>query len=119
MKLTKRQIDNLYFDKLINSLEKDYKNWKHTRHGGAGWSWSEWFSPIYENENGQTITFGFTLNYNGAYINGRLGWVVSFLQAYNIFSPTTYKFWWLIRRMKKHLLQIERENHLEKLKNSL
>jgi hypothetical protein len=105
---------------MIDSLEKDYDQWKIKYCGGGpGDSWTEWHSPDYINKNGEKIQFAFTLNYNGAYINGRIRWTVGFLQNYNIFSHMTRRYKRALKRMKKHLRTIEKQERIERLMKSL
>lgn len=114
------QVNEFYFSRLIDSLERDYDQWemKHCG-GGPGWTWTEWHGPEYKNEAGERLQFAFTLNYNGAYINGRIGWTVSPLQYYNIFSYRTRRFRKAMKRMKKHLKYVELKQRTEKLIKSL
>jgi len=58
----KTEVDVLYFDKFIESLENDYKFWTmRPCAGGAGHSWTEFQSPDYANGTGNKISFAFTL----------------------------------------------------------
>jgi hypothetical protein len=115
-----KTINGFYFSRLIDSLEKDYDQWNIKYCGGGpGDSWTEWHGPEYTNKAGEILQFAFTLNYSGAYINGRIGWTIGFLQAYNIFSYQTRRFRRAIKRMKRHLRTIERQERVNKLMRSL
>lgn len=105
---------------MIDSLENDYDRWemKHCG-GGPGWYWTEYYGPIYTNESGIKIQFAETLNYTGAFVDGQIMWTVGFLDWYNIFSYRTRRLRRAFRRMKKHLIFMERTERIEKLRDSL
>ena len=113
-------IKEYYFSRLIDSLEKDYDKWqmKHCA-GGDGWASTEYNGPEYKNREGQRLQFTFGINYDGAYINGTIGWTIGFWQKSNPFSYKTRRFWRAKKMMKKHLRNIELEKYKEKLMKSL
>lgn len=112
-------INGHYFSRLIDSLENDYDQWERKHCGGADWTWTEYYSPEYKNKEGQRLQFTFGLNYDGAYINGTIGWTIGFWQRWNLFSYRTRRFWRAYRRMKKHLIYMEIEEYKERLMKSL
>ena len=115
-----KSINEHYFSRLIDSLENDYDQWEHKHCGGGdGWSWIEYNSPEYKNKEGEMLQFTFGLNYNGAYINGSIGWTIGFWQQWNPFSYRTRRFWRAYRTMEKYLKHLELEEYKEKLMKSL
>lgn len=46
MELTKKEIDSYYISRMIDSLEKDYDEWKITHCEGPGMSWTDFNGPI-------------------------------------------------------------------------
>jgi hypothetical protein len=118
--LSLESINGHYFSRLIDSLENDYDQWERKHCGGGpGWTWIEYNSPEYKNKEGERLQFTFGLNYDGAYINGRIGWTIGFWQRWNLFSYRTRRFWKAKRTMIKHLKQIELREYKEKLMKSL
>lgn len=115
-----KSINEHYFSRLIDSLEKDYDQWQMKYCGGGdGWSWTEYHSPEYTNKEGERLQFTFGLNYDGAYINGTIGWTIGFWQRSNPFSYRTRRFWRAKKTMMRHLKQEELEAYKEKLMKSL
>ncbi len=111
--MKKKETDKLYLDKFIQSMENDYEKWKMNHCGGAGWSWTEYHSPNYENENGR-VSFGFSLNHTGAWIDGFFNWSKPLL---NPFSKTFWRFLSAKHKMKSHLKNKEKQEYLQKLNN--
>lgn len=109
--MTEKEINKMYIDRFIDSMETDYQNWKITHCAGAGWSWTEYYSPDYKNENGR-VSFGFSLNYNGAWVDGHFNWRKPFL---NPFSKTFWRFRNAKRKMIEYLQNKEEQEYLQKL----
>jgi hypothetical protein len=115
-----KSINRIYVQKLIDSLELDYKNWKREYYACAYGSWFEYTSPEYVNDNGETIVFCFTLNGDGAYINGYRSWTIPFyVIGLYPFSKMSRKFFKLSRRMKKYLKNIDKDIYVEHLKEAI
>ena len=119
METTEEQINNYYVSRMIDSLEKDYDKWEMKHCSGADWSWTEYHGPEYKNEEGRRIRFAFTLNYNGAYVDGRMRWSIPFMVRFNPFSYQGRRLKKAAKRMKSHLRGKEKKEQLEKLMNSL
>lgn len=114
-----KTINEFYFSRLIDSLEKDYEKWEMHHFAGAGFNWAEYHSPAYANDEGITIKFTLDENVDGAYINDKLKWHLSFLNKYNIFSSKTIRFWKAYRKMKNNLVEKEINKIKEELLKSL
>ncbi len=99
-----KTINNFYFSRFIDSLENDTEKWEANHHGTYSGTWIEYIGPEYTNQEGERIRFAETLNYLGAYVNGRILWVVPFWTRFNIFSYQTRRFWSAFRKMKKTCL---------------
>jgi hypothetical protein len=119
MELSKKEIDNYYVSRMIDSLEKDYDKWKITHCEGPGMAWTEYHGPEYENQEKNRISFAYTLNYTGAYINGRIGWTVPIMIISNPFSYQGRRLKKAYRKMKAHLERREEKERLNHLMNSL
>ena len=119
METTEKQIDNYYVSRMIDSLEKDYDKWEMKYCEGFDWGWTEYHGPEYKNEAGNSIKFAFTLNSDGAYVDGRMGWSIPFMVRFNPFSYQGRRLKKAAKRMKSHLRGKEKKEHLEKLMNSL
>jgi hypothetical protein len=114
-----KTINEFYFSRLIDSLEKDYEKWEMHHFAGAGFSWTDYYSPAYENDEGIIIKFTLDGIVDGAYINGTLKWHLSIFRKYNVFSIKTIRFWKAYRKMKNHLVEKEVTKIKEELINSL
>lgn len=110
-----KTVNEFYFSRLIDSLENDYDKWCINFSGPPSYSWDEYNSPIYTNDEGITIQFRLNGTVDGAHINEEIKWHLSFLKKYNIFSSKTIRFWKAYRKMKSHLT----EKELNKLKQEL
>jgi hypothetical protein len=111
--MTRKEINQMYMQRFIASLENDFQNWKmtHCGGGGPGYYWTEYHSPSYENENGR-VSFGFSLNHEGAWVDGTFNWSVPFL---NPFSKTFWRYRKATGEMKKWLQDKEEQEYLQKL----
>jgi hypothetical protein len=109
--MKKEEIDKLYINKFIQSMENDYERWKMNHCVGVDWAWTEYHSPNYENEEGR-VSFGFSLNHDGAWINGHFQWSKTLL---NPFSKTFWRFLSAKRKMKSYLKSKEKQEYLQKL----
>jgi hypothetical protein len=120
MELSKKQVDNYYVSRMIDSLENDYDKWKITHCGGGpGMFWTEYHGPEYENSEKNRISFAYTLNSTGAYINGRIRWTVPIRITANPFSYQGRRLRKAYKKMKAHLEIKEEKERLNNLMNSL
>lgn len=106
-----KNINKIYFNKFLHSLENDYADWKMTHHSGMDYSWTEYQSPTYTNKNGD-LSFGFALSNKGAWVNGRFMWELPLL---NIFSKSFWKFKKAKLKMIKYLKNKENTAYLNVL----
>ncbi len=95
------KINNEYLDMFIESLTKDIDKWQRISHAAMGYNWIEWHGPEIQTKSGDRLSFANTLNYTGAYINGRLACQLGFWRSINIFSARTRKYITASRRMKR------------------
>jgi hypothetical protein len=111
--MTRKEINQMYMQRFIASLENDFQNWEmmHCGGGGPGYYWTEYHSPSYENENGR-VSFGFSLSHEGAWVDGTFNWSVPFL---NPFSKTFWRYRKATSEMKKWLQDKEEQEYLQKL----
>jgi hypothetical protein len=120
MEKTEKEINNYYISRMIDSLEKDYTKWEMKYYeGGADLSWTEYHGPEYKNEAGNRIKFAFTLNADGAYVDGRMRWCIPPMLRFNPFSYQGRRLKKATKRMISHVRGKEKKEHLEKLMNSL
>lgn len=119
LKPSLKTINEFYFSRLIDSLEKDYEKWEMHHFRGPNFSWTDYNSPTYTNDEGITIKFTLDGTVDGAYINDTLKWYLSIFRKYNIFSGKTIRFWKAYRKMKNHLVDKEVNKIKEELMKSL
>ena len=113
--MNSKQLNEQYIERFIGSMETDFEQWKMTHHDSIGWSWTEFHSPDYENESGR-LSFGFSLNHHGAWVDGFFRWSLPML------NPLT-KTYWRFRRAKNRMMEFhhneEEKEHIKKLKSVL
>ncbi len=114
-----QQINNTYIKAMITSMETDYLNWTMTTCGAAGYNWLEFHSPKYRTSVGASKSYEFTLNYDGAYVDGRIAWTVPAIIKVNPFNPLFWRFWSAKRALVKFLKQKATQEHLEYLSNHI
>lgn len=119
LKPSLKTINEFYFSRLIDSLEKDYEKWEMHHFRGPNFSLTDYNSPTYTNDEGITIKFTLDGTVDGAYINDTLKWYLSIFRKYNIFSGKTIRFWKAYRKMKNHLVDKEVNKIKEELMKSL
>jgi len=119
MEKTEKEINNYYISRMIDSLEKDFTKWEMKYFEGSDWGWTEYHGPEYKNEAGNRIKFAFTLNLDGAYVNGRMRWGIPLMLRFNPFSYQGRRLKKATKRMISHVREKEKKEHLEKLMNSL
>ena len=117
--MTKKETDFLYIERMIHSMETDFDQWtiKHCG-GGAGETWTDYRSPVYPTENG-TLSFGFGLGMDGAWIDGIFRWNVPIGANINPFNKQYRRFRKARRKMMSHLNRKDYQAYLETLKKSL
>jgi hypothetical protein len=113
--MNKKQINELYIQRFIHSMEEDYQNWKMSHCAGPGWAWTEFHSPDYTNDTGR-ISFGFSLNHVGAWIDGYFQWS---LPVRNPFTKTFWRFRRAKNQMKNHLREAEEREYINRLNSVL
>jgi len=114
-----KSINRIYVQKLIDSLELDYKKWKREYYACAYGSWFEYTSPEYVNDSGETIVFCFTLNGNGAYINGIYSWILPWYVLIPPFTNLSRRFYKASRKMKKFVKENKDAEYRDRLMKAL
>jgi hypothetical protein len=113
------QINRVYIEAMLVSMETDYSNWTMNSCGAAGYSWLEFHSPEYRTPVGARKSYAFTLNYDGAYVDGRIAWTVPAIVKINPVNPLFWRFWFAKRKLVKFLKQKAAQEHLEYLSNHI
>jgi hypothetical protein len=111
----RKLVDSTYAESMIVSMETDYDNWTMESCGAAGYSWLEFRSPEYKSPAGLRKMYAFTLNYNGAYIDGRIQWTVPMSIWLNPFNPLFWRYWIAKKKLVRFLKVESTKKHLEYL----
>jgi hypothetical protein len=114
-----KMVNGFYFSRLIDSLEKDYKEWRREGHSSYIGSYYEYKSPEYKNSESKRIQFTIGDVTDGAYVDGYLRWDLGFFQKYNLFSYRTRRFWVSYWRMRYYVKQKIESKYTEELMKSL
>ena len=114
-----KQINRVYTEAMIVSMETDYTNWTMQSCGAAGYSWLEFHSPEYKSPVGARKAYAFTLNYDGVYLDGRISWTVPATIKFNPFNNLFWRFWLAKRKLTKFLKKQETARHLDYLSNHI
>lgn len=118
MEMTDKEVNEKYILKFIESLEKDYPNWKMTVMSGMDGTISEYRSPDYAND-GNTISFGAGSCNTGAWINGRYRWTLPGSVLFNPFNKHFWRYGKAFHNMKTYHKRKAHEEYLEELKSVL
>lgn len=113
--MTNNEINQMYIERFIDSMQNDFDQWKVNHLAGPGMAWTEYHSPDYENENGR-VCFGFSLNSTGAWIDGFFRWSVPFMNPLGI---NYRRFRKAKRKMIKHIKTKEKNAYNSMLRSKL
>jgi hypothetical protein len=121
--MNKKEIDKIYLQRFMESMENDYEKWTMTHCAGADWSWTEYHSADYhspdtEKGGNNRVRFGFSLNHVGAALNGVWNWEIPF-SVLNPFSRNFWRFRKARNKMTSFLENREKLEHLQKLEKAL
>lgn len=114
-----KEVNEFYFSRLIDSLEKDYKEWNFECHSSYVGSYYKYKSPEYKNTTKKKIQFIVGDIAYGAYVDGYLKWDLGFFQKYNLFSYRTRRFWVAYWKMRSYVKQKIESKFAEELMKSL
>lgn len=113
-----KTVDKFYFSRMIDSLEKDFKEWEMRYHSSYAGGYTEYVSPEYKNEGGKRIQFVLGDIHDGAYVDGYFSWNIGF-GKYNLFSYQTIRFWSAYLRMKSFIKEGKRKERTKFLMDHL
>ncbi len=116
--MTQKEMDNLYVERFIHSMENNYKDWTMTICSGMDGSWNEYRSPEYTNENGR-ISFGMGMCNTGAWIDGLFRWGLPFSVLTNPFDKRFWRYKKAERKMKRWLKAEQKRKYLEELERHI
>ena len=111
-----KEINDIYIEKFIDSMENDFEKWQMNIYSGMDGSFFEYHSPDYHNEAGTRLSFGFGSCSTGAWIDGNLSWRLPFM---NPFTKRYWRFKRAERKVKSFLINKHHLEHLTKLKQSI
>lgn len=114
--MTEKEINDMYIEKFIDSMENDFEKWQMRIYSGMDGSFYEYHSPDYNNAAGTRISFGFGSCATGAWIDGHLSWRIPFL---NPFKKRCWRFKRAEQKVKSFLINKDRQEYLIKLKQSI
>jgi hypothetical protein len=108
--LTKKEIDTLYIEGYIDSMENDYPLWKLETYCGMDGDMFEYKSPEYGD-----IIYGFGYNYNGVWIDGFFEWSLPYSVCYNPFNKYFWRYHIARRNLKKHKINELKQKYYNRL----
>lgn len=117
--MNKQQINQVYTEAMICSMELDYESWTMQSCGAAGYNWLEFHSPEYKSPAGSRKSYAFTLNYDGVYLDGRIAWTIPATVKVNPFNPLFWRFWAAKRKLSKYLKRQADQKQLDYLSNHI
>jgi hypothetical protein len=94
---TKKEIDTLYIEGYIKSMENDYTLWKLNTYYGMDGDKFQYKSPEYD-----SIEYGFGYSNNGVWINGYFEWSLPYSVNYNPFNKYFWRYHFARRNLKKY-----------------
>ena len=97
--IKKSDIDSIYVEKYIESMEYDYKEWSLEILDSIDGEMFEYRSPKYSD-----IRYGFGYSNNGAWIDGFLEWSLPYGVYYNPFNKYFWRYHISRRNLKKYKL---------------
>ena len=117
-KLTMREINEKYVNRIIESLENDKELWEREVMCGMGGCFVDYYSPKYPTKDGGTLSFS-DKEYVSAHIDGRMAWSIPFWMYHNPFSNQSRRLRRAMDVMKVYLAEKDVQEHLEKLNKSI
>lgn len=117
-KLTMKEINEKYVNRIIESLENDKELWKREVICGMGGCFVDYYSPKYPTKDGGTLSFS-DMGFVSAHINGVLAWEISFWMYRNPFNKKSSRLRKAMNEMRKYLIEKDEEKYMDKLTNSI
>ncbi len=117
-KLTMKEINEKYVNRIIESLENDKELWNREVMCGMDGYFVDYYSPKYPTKDGGTLSFS-DMGLVSAHINGVLAWEISSWMYYNPFSGKSRQLRKMMGRMKVYHIEKEAQGYRDKLTNSI
>lgn len=114
--MKKSEIDRIYIEGFIKSMEEDIDKWWLYKSSGIDGTIYEYKSPKYDDRISY-ISYKFGGG-DGVYIDGYFKWKVPLSILLNPFNPYFWKYRKLRSRVKKYILEKEKQKELNYLYES-
>jgi hypothetical protein len=104
-------------EKLIHSLENEPNRWQRKSCGAAGESWTEWHGPeelIFSTTPPSRLSFSYTYQGLGAYMDGCFRWRIGFWDWWNPISKRSSRLRKAFRNMQQVIYAAEQAETLER-----
>jgi hypothetical protein len=117
-KLTMKEINEKYVNRIIESLENDKELWNREVMCGMDGYFVDYYSPKYPTTNEGTLSFS-DRDFVSAYIDGKLAWEIPFWMYYNPFNKQSSRLRKAMSEMAKYHIEKNDNDYKEKLTNSI
>jgi hypothetical protein len=117
-KLTMKEINEKYVNRIIESLENDKELWNREVMCGMEGCFVDYYSPKYPTTNEGTLSFS-DRDFVSAYIDGKLAWEIPFWMYYNPFNKQSSRLRKAMSEMAKYHIEKNDNDYKEKLTNSI
>jgi hypothetical protein len=117
-KLTMKEINEKYVNRIIESLENDKELWNREVMCGMDGCFVDYYSPKYPTTNEGTLSFS-DRDFVSAYIDGKLAWEIPFWMYYNPFNKQSSRLRKAMSEMAKYHIEKNDNDYKEKLTNSI
>lgn len=117
-KLTMKEINQRYVNRVIGSLENDKELWVREVICGMDGCFVDYYSPKYPTTNEGTLSFS-DRDFVSAYIDGKLAWEIPFWMCYNPFNKQSSRLRKAMSEMVKYHIEKNDNDYKEKLTNSI
>jgi hypothetical protein len=117
-KLTMKEINERYVNRVIGSLENDKELWERNEMCGMDGGFVDYYSPKYPTTNEGTLSFS-DRDFVSAYIDGKFAWEIPFWMYYNPFNKKSSRLRKAMSVMTKYHIEKESQEYRDKLTNSI
>ena len=117
-KLTMKEINEKYVNRIIESLENDKELWNREVMCGMDGCFVDYYSPKYPTTNEGTLSFS-DRDFVSAYIDGKLAQEIPFWMYYNPFNKQSSRLRKAMSEMAKYHIEKNDNDYKEKLTNSI
>ena len=117
-KLTMKEINEKYVNRIIESLENDKELWNREVMCGMDGYFVDYYSPKYPTKDGGTLSFS-DKEYVSAHIDGRIAWCIPFWMYHNPFSDKSRRLRRALDTMKIYLINKNDNEYKDKLNKSI